>query len=115
MASSAPIRPPPHSHVFWNATRARNFARAVSGNPARRGTYDENIRLLDIVYAAALGRPDDIDPQTFIKKVNPLAFAYTVGLSRTQTKKLLAGAYYILWQRIAASKCACCRELAQKM
>ena len=109
------ILPPRHYHINWPATRARHFARIVSGNPKRRGTYDQNIRLLNASYTALIGKPDQTstaDVRLFIQKVNPLAFAHIVGISPIQTKKMLGPAFLELLHRITHSKCECCRSLA---
>jgi hypothetical protein len=109
------ILPPRHYHINWPATRARHFARIVSGNPKRRGTYNQNIRLLNATYTALIGKPDQMstaDVRLFIQKVNPLAFAHIVGISPLQTKKMLGPAYLELLYRITHSKCECCRSLA---
>jgi hypothetical protein len=109
------ILPPRHYHINWPATRARHFARIVSGNPKRRGTYDQNIRLLNASYTALIGKPDQTstaDVRLFIQKVNPLAFAHIVGISPLQTKKMLGPAFLELLHRITHSKCECCRSLA---
>jgi len=109
------ILPPRHYHINWPATRARHFARIVSGNPKRRGTYDQNIRLLNATYTALIGKPDQMstaDVRLFIQKVNPLAFAHVAGISPLQTKKMLRSVFLELLHRITHSKCECCRSLA---
>ena len=109
------ILPPRHYHINWPATRARHFARIVSGNPKRRGTYDQNIRLLNTTYTRLIGKPDQTstaDVRLFIQKVNPLAFAHVVGISPLQTKKMLGPKFLELLHRITHSKCECCRSLA---
>jgi len=112
------ILPPRHYHINWPATRARHFARIVSGNPKRRGTYDQNIRLLNATYTALIGKPDQMstaDVRLFIQKVNPLAFAHIVGISPLQTKKMLGPVYLDLLYRITHSKCECCRSIAPSL
>jgi len=109
------ILPPRHYHINWPATRARHFARIVSGNPKRRGTYDQNIRLLNATYTGLIGKPDQTstaDVRLFIQKVNPLAFAHVAGISPLQTKKMLRSVFLELLHRITHSKCECCRSLA---
>jgi hypothetical protein len=112
------ILPPRHYHINWPATRARHFARIVSGNPKRRGTYNQNIRLLNATYTALIGKPDQTstaDVRLFIQKVNPLAFAHIVGISPLQTKKMLGPAFLELLYRITHSKCECCRSIAPSL
>ena len=112
------ILPPRHYHINWPATRARHFARLVSGNPKRRGTYNQNIRFLNMTYTALIGKPDQMstaDVRLFIQKVNPLAFAHIVGISPLQTKKMLGPAFLELLHRITHSKCECCRSLAPSL
>ena len=112
------ILPPRHYHINWPATRARHFARLVSGNPKRRGTYNQNIRFLNMTYTALIGKPDQMstaDVRLFIQKVNPLAFAHIVGISPLQTKKMLGPAFVELLHRITHSKCECCRSLAPSL
>ena len=109
------ILPPRHYHINWPATRARHFARIVSGNPKRRGTYDQNIRLLNGVYTALIGKRDQkstADVRLFIQKVNPLAFAHVIRMSPLQAKRLLGPVFPELLHRIVHSKCECCRALA---
>jgi hypothetical protein len=112
------ILPPRHYHINWPATRARHFARLVSGNPKRRGTYNQNIRFLNMTYTALIGKPNQMstaDVRLFIQKVNPLAFAHIVGISPLQTKKMLGPAYLELLYRITHSKCECCRSIAPSL
>lgn len=112
------ILPPRHYHINWPATRARHFARLVSGNPKRRGTYNQNIRFLNMTYTALIGKPDQMstaDVRLFIQKVNPLAFAHIVGISPLQTKKMLGPAFVELLYRITHSKCECCRSIGPSL
>jgi len=112
------ILPPRHYHINWPATRARHLARIVSGNPKRRGTYDQNIRLLNKTYTALIGKPNQMstaDVRLFIQKVNPLAFAHIVGISPLQTKKMLGPAFVELLHRITHSKCECCRSIGPSL
>lgn len=112
------ILPPRHYHINWPATRARHFARIVSGNPKTRGTYDQNIRLLNALYMQMIGLPqatEEADVRLFIQKCNPLAFAHTVGIHPLLTKKLLGHSFPELLHRITHSKCECCRALAPSL
>ena len=112
------ILPPRHYHINWPATRARHFARIVSGNPKRRGTYNQNIRFLNMTYTALIGKPNQMstaDVRLFIQKVNPLAFAHIVGISPLQTKKMLGPSFLELLHRITHSKCECCRSLGPSL
>ena len=112
------ILPPRHYHINWPATRARHFARIVSGNPKRRGTYNQNIRFLNMTYTALIGKPNQMstaDVRLFIQKVNPLAFAHIVGISPLQTKKMLGPSFLELLHRITHSKCECCRSIGPSL
>jgi hypothetical protein len=109
---NAIIQPPPHCHIFWSATRARRFARLAACNPKRRGTYDQNIRLLSMVYDRLTGTTEDGDPRLFMQKVNPIPFARMLGLEPPQIKRFLAGYWGQLNQRLLHSRCAHCRRLA---
>jgi hypothetical protein len=113
-SASTKIRPPRHCHIFWNATRAQNFARILTGNPKRRATYDTNIRLLNTVYEEAVGG-EDSDPRHFINKVNPLCFAWVALFPHQTTRRLLADSHQMLWLRMVRSKCAHCRDLADQV
>lgn len=103
------IRPPPHCHRFWSATRARKFARVLLKDPKHRGTYDQNIRLI-----ASKTHPD-VDVRQFIEKVNPVLWFLKVGWSKNLLPRLISEPrdLYLLWQRCAYSSCAHCRELAR--
>ena len=113
-STSVKIRSPRHSHVFWNATRAQNFARVLTGDPKRRATYDANIRLLNTVYAKAVGG-EESDPRLFMNKVNPLCFAWLVLFPPQTTRRLLADSHQMLWMQMVRSKCAHCRNLADQV
>ena len=102
------IKPPPHAHRFWSATRARLFARKLTGDPKRRGTYDQNIRVI-----ASKTHPD-VDPRIFIEKVNPVLYCLTVGWSQEDAYKLLKWQWLNLWRRCAYSRCEHCRLLANR-
>jgi hypothetical protein len=102
------IKPPRHAHRFWSATRARLFARKLTGDPKRRSTYDQNIRLI-----AAKTHPD-VDPRDFIQKVNPVLWCLAVGWSQADAYKLLKWQWLNLWQRCAYSRCDHCRLLANR-
>ena len=113
MASTKIIRAPSPVQIYWSATRARNFARIVSGNPKRRSTYDENIRLLDAVYSKLVG--EEGNPLLFMKKVNPLAFAWMNQIPTEKTQKILVDSHHMLWLRLVNSKCFHCRKMAKKV
>ena len=103
------IRAPPHYHRFWSATRARKFARKLTGDLKRRGTYDQNIRLI-----ASKTHPG-VDVRQFIHKVNPVLWCLTVGWSRCDVQKLIMrNDFQALWHRCAYSSCDHCRYLADK-
>jgi hypothetical protein len=103
------IRAPSHYHRFWSATRVRKFARKLTGDPKRRGTYDQNIRLI-----ASKTHPG-VDVRQFIHKVNPVLWCLTVGWSRWDTQKLIMRNHLAdLWHRCAYSSCDHCRLLANK-
>ena len=103
------IRAPPHYHRFWSATRARKFARKLTGDLKRRGTYDQNIRLI-----ASKTHPG-VDVRQFIQKVNPVLWCLTVGWSRWDMQKLIMrNDLQDLWHRCAYSSCDHCRYLADK-
>ena len=103
------IRAPPHYHRFWSATRARKFARKLTGDLKRRGTYDQNIRLI-----ASKTHPG-VDVRQFIHKVNPVLWCLTVGWSRWDMQKLIMrNDLQDLWHRCAYSSCDHCRYLADK-
>ena len=103
------IRAPSHYHRFWSATRARKFARKLTGDPKRRGTYDQNIRLI-----ASKTHPG-VDVRQFINKVNPVLWCLTVGWSRWDMQKLIMRNHLAdLWHRCAYSSCDHCRDLADK-
>lgn len=103
------IRAPPHYHRFWSATRARKFARKLTGDLKRRGTYDQNIRLI-----ASKTHPG-VDVRQFIDKVNPVLWCLTVGWSRCDVQKLIMrNDLQALWHRCAYSSCDHCRYLADK-
>lgn len=104
------IRAPEPSHLFWSATRARRFARIVSGNPRRRGTYDENIRLLNAVYSKKVGGEAHV--RLFMQKVNPILFAYAMGWDMRATLKLFdRSAWNTLLTMVIRSKCEHCRAI----
>lgn len=103
------IRPPPHCHRFWSATRARKFARLLLNDPKHRGTYDQNIRLV-----ASKTHPD-VDVRQFIEKVNPVLWCLKLGWSHNLVRCLIVRRDLdLLWQRVAYSSCAHCRDLADK-
>ena len=105
------ILPPPHTHIFWSATRTRRFARLVTGNPKRRGTYDQNIRILNAAYNLGTGTMNE-DPRLFMQKVNPIPFARLIGLEPIQIKRFLVDSWRLLNDRLIRSKCEHCRKLA---
>jgi hypothetical protein len=103
------IRAPSHYHRFWSATRARKFARKLTGDPKRRGTYDQNIRLI-----ASKTHPG-VDVRQFMNKVNPVLWCLTVGWSRWDMQKLIMRDHLAdLWRHCAYSSCDHCRDLADK-
>ena len=103
------IRPPPHCHRFWSATRARKFARLLLNDPKHRGTYDQNIRLV-----ASKTHPG-VDVRKFIEKVNPVLWCLKLGWSHNLVRCLIVRRDLdLLWQRCAYSSCAHCRDLANK-
>jgi hypothetical protein len=104
------ILPPRPYHINWPASRARHFAQIVSGNPKRRGTYDQNIRILNDAYSRLVG--SEAHPRAFIQKVNPLIFARLLGWSDELIKVTLRGSAHELWIRASYSKCEHCRTLA---
>jgi argininosuccinate synthase len=105
------IKPPPHYHIFWSATRARQFARILSGDPKRRSTYDQNIRLLNAAYSRIM--ETEADPRAFIKKVNPVLFAHALGMSPHFTQRVIGfRSYNTLYTMVKQSKCEHCRKLA---
>ena len=110
---STRILPPRHCHIYWSATRARHFARVLLNDPKRRGTYDQNIRLLNSVYGEILGRPanTDKDVRLFIQRVNPLALALACRLEKRLIISLLRGDFQKLLNRFTHSKCSCCRAI----
>jgi hypothetical protein len=105
------IRPPAPYHIFWPAIRVRRFARLVTGDPKRRGTYNDNIRLLNTIYNLFM-RSDNSDPRLFMQKVNPIPFARLIGLQPPDIKRFLAGSWSSLNHRLIYSKCEHCRKLA---
>lgn len=107
------IKPPPHCHIFWSATRARNFIHALAGNSKIRGTYNENIRILNAVYSGLVGK--ESDPRQFIQHVNPVLFAYEMGMPPALIKRVLAGSWFRLWEQAFYSKCRHCKNIATKM
>ena len=107
------IRAPVHYHLYWPATRTRLFARILTGDPKRRKTYDENIRLLNDAYANVTG--NKVHPHLFIQKVNPVLFALAVGISNQEVCTIIRPQHRMrLWQQCAYSSCAHCRQLAYK-
>ena len=101
-----PIRPPKHYHIYWPALRARAFARVLTGNPMWRGTYDQNIRLI------AERHLPGCNPREFIQKVNPFLFAKQIGLSDSESRRILHHSYNYLFAHAAYSRCEHCRALA---
>ena len=101
-----PIRPPAHYHIYWPALRARAFARILTGNPMWRGTYDQNIRLIAERHLAGC------NPREFIQKVNPFLFAKQIGLSDSDSRRILHHSYEYLLIQAAYSRCEHCRTLA---
>jgi hypothetical protein len=110
VATTERILPPRPYHINWPASRARHFAQIISGNPKRRGTYDQNIRILNDAYSRLVG--SEAHPRAFIQKVNPLIFARLLGWSEQLIKVTLRGSAHELWTRAAHSKCEHCRALA---
>lgn len=104
-----PIRAPTPDHLFWSATRVRHFAQRITGNQKRRGTYDENIRLLNAVYSKLTGQKGT--PQLFMQKVNPLLFGQMFGWHFHDTKKLIGSQWVVLYKMIVNSKCEHCRQM----
>jgi len=110
-SSQEKIRSPLHCHIFWSATRARHFARILTGDPKRRGTYDENIRLLNAAYSKKVGTEAHV--RLFIQKVNPILFARAMGWDMRLVFKLIGRhPWNTLYNMIVNSKCEHCRAAA---
>jgi hypothetical protein len=105
------ILPPRLSTALWTATRARRFVRLMTSNPKWRGTYDQNIRILNAAYNLFTATEND-DVRLFMWKVNPIPFARRLGLQPAQIKRFMAGSWPVLNYRMIHSKCAHCRKLA---
>jgi hypothetical protein len=102
------IRPPLHCHIFWSATRTRHFARILSVNPKRRGTYDENIRLLNAAYSKKMGKEAHV--RLFMQRVNPILFARAMGWDPRVARKLIGyHSWNTLYKMVMRSKCEHCR------
>lgn len=108
------IRPPPHCHLFWSATRTRHFARILSGNPKRRGTYDENIRLLNAAYSKKIGVDSHV--RLFMHSVNPILFAHAMGWDPRFAHKLIGyHSWSTLYKMVIWSKCEHCRKVGHSL
>lgn len=108
------IRSPLHCHIFWSATRTRHFARILSGNPKRRGTYDENIRLLNDAYSKKMGKEADV--RLFMQRVNPILFASAMGWNPRVARKLIGyHSWSTLFKMVMLSKCEHCRSIGSTL
>jgi len=101
----------PRNHLFWPATRVRRFVRLITDNPRWRGSYDQNIRILNATYNYFVGSTRE-DPTAFMMKVNPISFARMLGLEPCQIKVFLPDSWKELNHRLLHSKCEPCRMLA---
>ena len=108
------IRPPLHCHIFWSATRTRHFAQILSGNPKRRGTYDENIRLLNAAYSKKVGENNNV--RLFMQRVNPILFASAMGWNPRVARKLIGyHSWSTLFKMVMLSKCEHCRSIGNTL